>query len=241
MTATRGRTSAEPRLFFIHVMKTGGTTFRRHMEEQLGADRVYPNAEDASDRFAAYTSVQRLQDVPAERWDRLDAVAAHLPYFASTVLDQPFVTAAILRDPVERTISHLRNSQRTDPKYHGMTLEQLYDHPFLFSLQIHNHQVRVFALDRADGADSINQPIEIDDDKLKLALDNIDRVDILGLHDRYDEFVDAVHHRFGWDRKRVENWYVGGPTEVPDRLLRRIRRDNAADIEFFECVRQRHG
>src|SRR5690606_39469152 len=61
------RTSAEPRLFFIHVMKTGGTTFRRHMEEQLGADRVYPNAEDASDRFAAYTSVQRLQDVPAER------------------------------------------------------------------------------------------------------------------------------------------------------------------------------
>ena len=154
MTSSGGRTSIEPRLFFVHVMKTGGTTFRRHIEEQLGAHRVYPNAEDASDRFTAYTSVQRLKDIPTQRWDRLDAVAAHLPYFASTVLEQPFVTATILRDPVERTISHLRNSVRTDPKCQGMTLEQVYDHPFVFPLQIHNHQVRVFALDPSDGADS---------------------------------------------------------------------------------------
>ena len=225
-----------PRLFFIHVMKTGGTTFRRHLEAQLGADRVYPMP-DSDDRFAAYTSVGRLRELPERHWHRVDAVAAHLPFFASTVLDRPFVTATILRDPVERTVSHLKNCQQHDPSYRGWPLEKIYDDPWLFPLQFHNHQVRFFALRASDGADNFFEPIAIDDDRLRQALDNIASIDLLGVHDRYDEFVDTVHRRFGWERRAsVSNWLVSGPADVPDRLLDRIRQDNAADIEFFEQV-----
>ena len=230
----------EPRLFFVHVMKTGGSTFRRHVEGQLGADRVYPNAEVDRDLFEANTSVRYLRNLPEDRWNQVDVVSAHLPFFASTVLDKRFVTATILRDPVERTVSHLRNCQRSDPKCHGRSLEEIYDHPFIFPLQIHNHQVRVFALGAADGADSINQPIDIDDEHFDQALDHVRSVHILGLQQRYDEFVDAVHRRFGWQRKVVPDLLVSGPAEVSERLVRRIRKDNEADMEFFEQAKKLH-
>jgi hypothetical protein len=228
----------EPPLFFVHVMKTGGTTFRQHLAVQLGAGRIYPNVADDDDMLEAVTSVDRLRRLPDERWERVDALAVHMPFFASTVVARPVVTATILRDPVERTISHLKNSQYTNPRCRDMSLEDVYDDPWVFPFGIHNYQVRVFAMRDSDGADTIHEPIEIDDDRLEQARDSIARVDLLGLHDRYDEFLDAVHRRFGWERRNVPNLRVSDPADVPERLLRRIEEDNAADLEFFADVRR---
>lgn len=230
----------EPRLFFVHVMKTGGSTFTRHLEVQLGADRLYPNEAEDGDQFTAKTSVHLLRSLSEERWDRVDALTVHMPFFASTVLERPFVTATILRDPVERTISHLKNRQRHNPENHDWPLEKIYDDPWVFPMGIHNYQVKVFALRASDGADTVHHPIEIDDDRLQQAMDNIALVDLLGLHHRYDEFVNAVHRRFGWERNNVPNMRVSPPADVHERLLRRIRQDNAADIEFFEHVKSLH-
>lgn len=227
----------DPPLFFIHVVKTGGTTFRRHLELQLGVERLYPNDAEDEDLFTAKNSVQRLRGLSEERWDRVRALTLHMPFFASTVLGRSFVTATILRDPVGRTVSHLKNWQRTTPRCREWSLEKIYDDPWAFELTIHNHQVRLFALRASDGANTHHQPIDIDDDRLKQALDNIARVDILGLHDRYDEFVDAVHRRFGWERRSVPRMRVSPPADVPESLVRRIKQDNAADIEFYQRVK----
>jgi hypothetical protein len=156
----------------------------------------------------------------------------------STVLGRPFVTATIVRDPVERTVSHLRNRQRHNPENRDWPLERIYDDPWVFPMGVHNYQVKVFALRASDGADTVHQPLDIDDERLKLAMDRVASVDLLGVHDHYDEFVATVHRRFGWQRRNVPNLRVSGPVDVPERLLRRIRRDNAADIEFFESVKR---
>lgn len=229
-----------PRLFFVHIMKTGGSTFTRHLEVQLGAPRLYPNDAEDQDTFTAKTSVRHLRSLPEERWGRVDALTVHMPFFASTVLGRPFVTATILRDPVDRTVSHLRNRQRHNPENRDWPLEKIYDDPWVFPMGIHNYQVKVFALRASDGADTVHQPIDIDDERLKQAMDHVASVDLLGVHDRYDEFVDTVHRRFGWQRRHVPSLRVSGPADVSERLLRRIRQDNAADIEFFEHARKLH-
>ena len=80
----------DPRLFFVHIMKTGGSTFTRHLEVQLGAHRLYPNDADDQDPFTAKTSVRHLRNLPEERWDRVDALTVHMPFFVSTLISWAF-------------------------------------------------------------------------------------------------------------------------------------------------------
>ena len=56
-----------PRLFFIHVMKTGGTTFLDWLRAQFGPGEVYPDPAQDADEFAAYHEMHRLFALPASR------------------------------------------------------------------------------------------------------------------------------------------------------------------------------
>jgi serine O-acetyltransferase len=141
------------RFFFIHLMKTAGTSFAFQLRRQFDPSAVYPSEgldrRDGTD-MASYVSISRLLRLSPERRAAVRVYTGHYPYIASQLLDLDLVTLTILRDPVDRTISVLKHMKRLSRRYKTFPLEQIYEDPFVYAHFIENHQTRMFAITRAD-------------------------------------------------------------------------------------------
>jgi hypothetical protein len=231
-----------PRILYIHVMKTGGTTLMQHLRENIPPDELYPHPDEdmGFDTVRSVTlrhlRLDYLRKLPEERRRRLRVYAGHLPYVAAEILDGPLITLTILRDPVDRTISMLQQWSRNRPEA-NLSLEQVYALPEVFERLLHNHQTKIFSMTTDDDPTGYMQMIEVDAGRLALAKQNLAKVDIVGLTERYDDFLDLVVDRFGWEINRGVRANVAPPeSELPasDELRRRIAEDNAIDMELYE-------
>jgi hypothetical protein len=154
-------------------------------------------------------------------------------------------------------------------RYRDLPLDAIYDDPFVYRHFVENHQTKLFSVTaddrpkmlasvlgfrefreqltatlatsdrtRADAPDTIT----VDTQRLARAKSNLARVDVVGLNDRFDEFVESLRTRFGWwpdglgrdARANVssENWQAG------PALRARIALDNAFDVEFYEYAKE---
>jgi hypothetical protein len=242
------------RFFFIHVMKTGGMSLFQQFRSNFPLDALYPTR-DIDIRYDGkfrHLELPYLLAIPQERRDRLRLYAGHFPYVACEMLDGGFVTLTLLRDPVERTISLLRQLQRNvdwiGPNHAGdepppeRTLEEIYDDAVVFDALIHDHQTKIFSMTVADNPQSYRQTIDVDAARLALAKANLARVDVVGLMDGYDDFLDELAAQFGWsvrhDIRSNEAPAGEEPEPVSDALRARIVADNAIDIEFYEYAKE---
>jgi hypothetical protein len=227
-------------IFFVHVMKTGGATFRRHIEANLGVEHVYPNPELDEDLLIANLRIPYLLELPEERHRAIAAYTGHFPFIVTELLPGPFVTLTVLRDPVERTISYLKHCRRYQEQHRGLPLEEIYEDERYYRTLMDNHQTKVFSFTPEDGADSIWTIVDVDQARLDRACANLEAVDVLGLHEHYDEFVAEASARFGWPPAAPPSWHVSEPEAVAPSFRRRIASDMAADIELYEFAKGLH-
>ena len=187
--------------FFIHVMKTAGTSFAFHVRREFADAEIYPSG--SIDRSSAtdvepYASIPRLLALPAERRAQVRIYTGHFPYMVCRQLGTDLNTLTLLRDPVARTVSVLKHFKRLNEKYRRSTLREIYEDEYLFRHFIENHQTKVFSLTPEDSPRAILRPITIDDDRMALAKENLASVDVVGLAERYGEFIEDLRVRFGW-------------------------------------------
>jgi hypothetical protein len=76
--------------------------------------------------------------------------------------------------------------------------------------------------------------VAVDERTLARARRNLERVDLLGVHDRYDEFLARLGRHMGWTFGRQIWVNRGSPLEVAPSFRRRIEEDNALDLELYE-------
>jgi hypothetical protein len=233
------------RFFFLHVQKTAGTELRERLKRHFAPEAMYPDKTDG-DLFvvAPQVSVGQLLARWAQRKDQIEIITGHFPYSTISLLDADFVTLSVLRDPVERTLSHLRHHRKMTPEMRDASLEALYDdvfHPVYF----HNHMVKMFSLtadEIAASAESntwaVLRPIDFTPERLARAKEHVAKLDVLGLHDHFEDFCTELTARFGW--RLGDPLYANRtPTEDATQSLRdRIATDNALDAELFEYARE---
>lgn len=226
--------------FFMHVMKTGGSTFQQHVSTNFAPLSTYPSTERGEERRQAYTSIERLTGLDAERRRSIRFFQGHLPYFISEVVGAD-ITFTVLRDPVQRTLSMLRHCRRYVPRFADVPLEEIYDDGFIFPMYIRNYQSKLFSMTLDDDPTAHTDVVVVDDARLEVALTNLERVDILGLQEHYDRFLEELRREHGWHigdvpnrRVTTENW------PVPAHLPERIAADNAADVVLYERARELH-
>lgn len=233
-------TNPEPGpIFFIHVMKTGGTTFRHHLMRNVGRDAMFPHPVLDADQELPQANLSYLSHLSPERLASIRAFTGHFPFFATELVPRPSLILTMLRDPVERTISYLKHHHRHRALGPERSLESIYDIEWHRHLHLQDYQARIFATTANDGVGSVMRYVEIDDQRLATAKEHLKRVDVVGLQEDHQSFVAEAARRLGWPSGgQVPNKRVSAPVQISTAFRRRIAEDNQRDLEFYEFARE---
>lgn len=225
------------RYFFLRFQKTGGTALTLGLRRQFGEDAVYPTSRDLGHAESVLWMGHLTKEFREHR-DELRVISGHFPLCAIEVLDAPFRTFTILREPVERTLSLLRRrAQRGAEHLRGRPLEAIYEDEEIRAIAT-NHMVKMTSMTAEEMGDfPLTQPLELDPTRLARAKDLLDELDVVGLQEDYEGFCLALERSFGWDLGPREVANRTEPQPIDPALRRRIEADNALDLELYEHAR----
>ncbi len=254
---TTEQTRTHDTYLFLHLMKTAGTSLNAHLADNFPPEAIYPQAADAwaGADWIRYGSMSSLLELTPEQRASIHVYRGHYPLLVADVV-KPDWTLTLLREPVERIVSALRQKQRNDPRGAERSLEEIYETDPIRWNVIQDYQVRQFALTAEElvaagevidaifpGRDMPGAEVPhyvyvpLDDERLERAVANVATVDVIGLSSDFDAFLDELRRRFGWrfpnaHRRRV----APSAPPAPRPLLDRIATDSAYDVEFYRRV-----
>jgi hypothetical protein len=221
-------------IIFIHIPKCAGTTLTEAVIK-----KIFPRRQ----RLIYYEAGTRgllkfLQEMPDQRRMQLRCIAGHFAYGVHTALARPSHYITLLREPVERVISHYYFVKRTKNHYlheqlnrGGLTLKDYVDK--MGNIELDNGQTRIIA-----GIGHGARFGECTRQMLEAAQGNLQRhFAAVGVSERFDDFLRLVQHRLGWrvTRYKAENVAHFRPqSRDMDRETRAaIIEHNRLDIELY--------
>jgi hypothetical protein len=228
------------------VLKTAGTDLFTRLggdpdltvdhDYDFAPSEIYPNATDGDViTIAPQLSIEQLLARWAVRGDEIRIVMGHFPLCTVDLLDAPFTTLTVLREPVARTLSFLRHHRKTIPADRTTSYEEIYDDDFRFRSLIQNHMVKMFSLSAEEmGMGGALTHVDFDRARLERAKARLATVDVVGVQEHFEDFTHQLEDQFGWTlgaplwANRTE------PDQISDSLRARIAQDNALDAELYE-------
>jgi hypothetical protein len=271
------------KLLFIHIMKTGGTSFSELVCCNFPPDARYPDACLPSEAhlmnfMEAYMYVPRFISDVNRLGDQLHMVRGHVPYAVRALLEGHYEALTILRDPVERTVSHLKHCRKFHKEHQNMELEKIYELPWFKASFFQNYQTKIFSMSPEeamarsafpDDSPTLLSPeemkdnptlskqtiafqekfparfslelfspstgvIHIDDKRLATAKNNLSAVELVGITERYDQFLIELRDRYDWQLQSMTMRNVSKVEVISPEFRKRIALDNAADMELYE-------
>lgn len=265
MSETPGPGSGEPIVFFVHVMKTGGSTVLQSLLNTYPQGSRFPET-GVDAMFEAKGSPAQLFNMPAARRQALRWVSPHAPLSAARRFAQeeqrPVAVTLILRDGLSRAVSHIRQvSRRFD---HAYSYRELLDLPLLGEFFFSNHQTRALGIEESgwqeweqcfqalaflpqylEGSAASFAVSPLAEAHLERAVAGLDQVDVLGLQDDFDDWWRRCRESFGWPGAPTASANVGNEQEsrpappIPDDILDELRRRNALDTRLYDAARAR--
>jgi carbon monoxide dehydrogenase subunit G len=220
--------ATEPLLVFVHIQKTAGKTLRQIFYRQYtrGRTRLVRNY-----FVAPEVSRKIVESLAADPPADLRVIHGHILFWPDIQWPEGTQFLTMLRDPVERAISHYFWLRERSSRFRK-TLEEA-----LTSGSIpDNLQTRVLAARMP----KFNDPTG---DMLEDALRSVKRLTVVGLTERFDESFVLATRRLGWRRMiyRKENVTAGRkPQErISPKVLDLIKRYNALDLELYRSASKR--
>jgi hypothetical protein len=223
-----------PRVVFLHVPKTGGTTFVQILERHFPARAVLHTNGVQLD-----TLRHRLDPVTPAQRAQVALLHGHVSYGAHTLFPGPAVYLTLLREPVDRFVStYYFERESAAPLHEFLVRTNLSLAEFTVcdeARRYHDLQVRLLAGEAAPG--------EPEDLLARAKLHVEQHFKLVGLIERFDESVLLCGRRMGWrnlfsakvnvtrERPRL--------AEVPAEVRAAIRARNALDVELYAWAQAR--
>jgi hypothetical protein len=208
---------AEPEtVFFVHVPKTGGTSFRSALEMAFPAERLAWDYGMNSPGTTAWVMTY-LREGKDKKWLVQELAERDVAVFGGHVGQEqygdvfsPERTIAFVRDPVERVLSEWHHHRRVSGM--EMSLEEFVELP----------NVRNFQSQLLGGPPP-------------------SRYALLGLSRRFADSLELVRRRLGWDLANVvrnpnPDKSVADRYEISERDAALIRELNDVDAVLFEVA-----
>jgi len=153
------------KFFFVHIMKTGGTSFSEIVQQNFALAERYPDAclidtEDFGRRTESYLNAPSVVADVNRNSSTLRIVAGHVPYAVRELFTEQFITMTVLRHPVDRTLSYLKHCRQFHSEHAGMSLEEIYELPWFNAMFIGNYQTKIFSMTAEEAVDPTRMDID---------------------------------------------------------------------------------
>lgn len=96
-------------LFFCHIPKTAGTSLRRALEELYEPWQIVPDLNMIKRQGGIYPEIDLVALTCIRQHKNISLLRGHYHLSCSSLLEGDKKTIVLLRDPVNRTISHLKH------------------------------------------------------------------------------------------------------------------------------------
>lgn len=218
---------AQPLLVFVHIRKTAGKSLRQLLFRQYTRRRTrlvknYFTQPEISEAFVRDLATSPPRD--------LLVAHGHMLFWPGFPWPEGTEFFTMLRDPVERVISHYYWLRARNERFQKSLREAVEDGTIEDNLQ-----TRVIS--------AVTPPFgEMPQQALDLAVERLEGFAVVGLTERFDESVVLLTRTLGWrrmvyarenvtpNRKPVE--------EISEEELELIRTHNALDIELYAAARR---
>lgn len=225
-------------IFFIHIMKTAGTSFRRMLEDVFG-DEIYPSSFDLNKNSKGwYLNISEILD--AVKTGSIDlelkrVICGHYSFaLGQHLVETPF-NAVFLRDPIERTISMIHHRKRRFPELESLSISEMLEDEKWVNMQIKDYQTKVFALDDIRKP-SINMEYTIDDSAYIRAVSRLLSSDFVGITEEFKASVDLFNRLTGTSLGDIRSDNQG---KYPD--LTSIERDKIKNLVRYDIQLYKEG
>lgn len=226
-------------LIFLHIPKAAGSTLHPILE------RHFPKNVRHSIYDDVVTKMDRFRSLPLAERSRIRLLKGHFPYGLHDSLVGKTTYITLLRDPVERVVSHYYYVKRTPRHY-------LYDQVVSgkmsladyvksdITIELDNDQVRLLAGVYPDVPYGSCAREHLDIAKQHVEQDFA----LVGLSERFDESLVLMCIALGWTwlpYYRNLNVTKGRPKhrEIDPDVIAAIRETNHLDIELYDWVTER--
>jgi hypothetical protein len=221
-----------PVVLFLHLPRTAGTTLVRVIERQYPPHAV----------LALYDcSVgEEIGRIPPDRLDRLRAIVGHFPFGAHRFLARSSTYVTVLRDPIDRVISHYCFVRGDPTHYLHATARQMSLSEYVVSCDLaepNNDQTRLLC-----GEYEGSVPARCTDAMLPAAKSNLrEHFAAVGLTEDYDRSLILMKRLLGWSypfyvRQNVTPQRLRRE-HLPDDTLRVLQAYNRLDMELYRDAR----
>jgi len=230
-----------PGLIYIHVPKCGGSSFGaalrlRHFYSQAtislaqsgaAVAALYPNARGEDRIIADYD--QRARDLGRLMTRRVRCITGHVRYDPALHARNTHAFVTLLRDPVERFVSHYRYLQRRHPDpRRPTTLEGFLDTPD--AARIASQYLFYFSGHSQNRSPDLHRAI-------RTAQSALARFDLVGDLSDPSGFARDLRRLTGGPLPWLHRNRAPAPTKVPAALSARIAALCAPDIAIYQAAR----
>lgn len=242
-------------IFFFHIPKTAGSTLQLFMRQQVASAYVCPTW--------SWTSLLNLDKAELARYKLFQG---HYYGQSESVIGRPCFSFTILRDPIERALSHYGHVVRDPEHYlHRRAMElgdiDAYLEDPVTRMTVSNFQARMLALDvdvealyRAlteaqKEAWFLEQFIETNDfgmheqELLAAAKKKLASFDFFGVTERLSESIALLCYKLSLkcpDKITDQNVNISRPKrwDVAQSTIARLEQLNSVDLALYEWAQQ---
>jgi hypothetical protein len=221
---------AEPFVIFLHIPKACGTTLTKLFGRWCEPREIF-NASDVPHDEACAT----LRRLSVQRPPGVRVILGHAPFGLHEALDGPARYVTVLRDPIERIISHFDYAARTPQHPQHAEIKRGKIDLLELARRTSNLQTRFLGGRNRDVPDAVT----LSRAKERLA----GHFAVAGTVERFDEAVVMLHRAFG---RRL--WPFASENVRPRRSateslsteeLHELRALHELDTDLYEFVRRR--
>lgn len=218
-------------LLFLHIHKTAGSTFHNIIERQYDRKRT-------QNIYHMVNGLEAFHQLPVAQRNSLQLVKGHFPYGIHSVMNGTSEYITVLREPIERTLSHFHHISSDPNHVHhkkisalNFSLSKVLENGVVMNLD--NNMVRMLSGEnRTPYGEVTNEMLEKADDHLEK------HFAIVGLQSRFDEFLLMCAHRYGWKRflwYRKANVRKSRPavSGLDAQTLETVQRYNTFDLQLY--------
>lgn len=238
-------------LYFLHIPKTGGTTFQTFLVSHFVDENVCP----------AHLWNQLLKLSPTQI-EQYSLIRGHFYSYLFRYISCPLRYLTLLRDPAERAISHYGHIMRHPDHYLHLRARELNDFgaylrdPIL-ATTVTNFQVRsltfdhdpvaiasTLSVDELAALDLERQleastPRKADEDMLELAKHRLSQMCFVGISERMDDSILLLCKKLAWQKpEQVESHNINPArlrrSDISRTDLEYLMKINQADYELYE-------